>query len=317
MRSIPRILIAVALLVAGCSPSQPALPDSDPSALHDLFVGSNGVSFLGDISTYDWPDDGAKAGDLFRWIPGDATSADPSVAMRAAESASALANYLASHRPQLLDISTGIFDSDHTTVGALNPKLVQAYSEALVPYQGALACYSDDHRGFAPLNKECRAAVGDAINLVTVLNSDPTAEASFTNAAYRQMDDYITRFADGIVDPTRHFSRGPATAGRLLGILKSASAAGVAVRAPLEGVLQANYLITKRLLANDPNSGIPAEYFTDGTLMSPTEIGDRLGSDAVAGYGDSLSTYLTTRDNVETFITHDFYDAYKDVVASN
>jgi hypothetical protein len=51
--------------------------------------------------------------------------------------------------------------------------------------------------------------------------------------------------------------------------------------------------------------------------MSPTEISEKLGADAVAGYDDSLRTYLTNRNNVESFVSHDFYDTYRDVAGAN
>jgi hypothetical protein len=243
---------------------------------------------------------------------------DPAASTRAREAAHALASFLSGHSSQLLDIPTGWFGLDHTTAGNLNPKLVQAYAAALVPYQGALACYSGDVRGFESLNKDCSSALASARNALVVLNTDRQAATAFAEAAYKQMDTYFSRFASGVVDPSRRFDKGPVTAGRLLGLLQAASSqSGIRVRAPLEEASQANYLLAKALLSSDPNSGIPAEYFSGGTLMSPTEISEKLGAEAVAGYDDSLRTYLTNRNNVESFISHDFYDTYRDVAGAN
>src|SRR5258705_658730 len=132
------------------------------------------------------------------------------------------------------------------------------------------------------------------------------------------MDTYFSRFVSGVVDSSRRFDEVPVTAGRLLGLLQAASSqSGIKVRPPLEEASQANFPLAKALLSSDPNSGIPVEYFSGGTLMSPTEISGKLGADAVAGYDDSLRTYLTNRNNVESFISHDFYDTYRAVAGAN
>ena len=319
LRRISLVFCLALLFSAACASSDPALPaKDDPIAVHDALVGPQGQDFLSKITTHDWPDDGARAGEAFAWIAREAMSADPAVSTRAGEAAHALASFLSGNSSQLLDISTGWFGLGHTTAGNLNPKLVQAYAAALVPYQGALACYSGDVRGFESRNKDCASALADARSALVVLNTDNQAATAFAEAAYRQMDTYFSRFASGVVDPSRRFDEGPVTAGRLLGLLQAASSqSGIKVRAPLEEASQANYLLAKALLSSDSNSGIPAEYFSGGTLMSPTEFSEKLGADAIAGYDDSLRTYLTNRNNVESFISHDFYDTYRDVAGAN
>jgi hypothetical protein len=319
LRRVSLALILALLFSAACTSSDPTLPaPDDPIAIHDTLVGPQGQDFLSKITTHDWPDDGARAGEIFAWIPRDASSLDPAASTRAGEAAHALASFLGANHSPLLSISTGWFGLDHTTAGDLNPKLVQAYAAALVPFQGALACYSGDVRGFESLGKDCSSALANARNALAVLNTDRQAATSFAEAAYKQMDTYFSRFASGVLEPSHRFNEGPVTAGRLLGLLQAASSqSGIKVRAPLEEASQANFLLAKALIASDPNSGIPAEYFSGGALMSPTEIREKLGADAVAGYDDSLRTYLTNRNNVESFISHDFYDTYRDVAGAN
>jgi hypothetical protein len=319
LRRISLVFCLALLFSAACASSDPALPaKDDPIAVHDALLGPQGQDFLSKITTHDWPDDGARAGEAFAWIAREAMSADPAVSTRAGEAAHALASFLSGNSSQLLDISTGWFGLGHTTAGNLNPKLVQAYAAALVPYQGALACYSGDVRGFESRNKDCASALADARSALVMLNTDKQAATAFAEAAYTQMDTYFSRFASGVVDPSRRFDEGPVTAGRLLGLLQAASSeSGIKVRAPLEEASQANYLLAKALLSSDSNSGIPAEYFSGGKLMSPTDISEKLGADAIAGYDDSLRTYLTNRNNVESFISHDFYDTYRDVAGAN
>jgi hypothetical protein len=167
------LVFCLALLFsAACASSDPALPaKDDPIAVHDALVGPQGQDFLSKITTHDWPDDGARAGEAFAWIAREAMSADPAVSTRAGEAAHALASFLSGNSSQLLDISTGWFGLGHTTAGDLNPKLVQAYAAALVPYQGALACYSGDVRGFESRNKDCASALADARSALVMLNT--------------------------------------------------------------------------------------------------------------------------------------------------
>ncbi len=86
------------LVSAACTPSAPALPtDASPAAVSEKVRGSGGSSFLGDITSFERPDDGRHAGELLSWIPRDAKSSDPETANRAGATAHAIATFLADH----------------------------------------------------------------------------------------------------------------------------------------------------------------------------------------------------------------------------
>ncbi|SRX94552.1 hypothetical protein MSP7336_02809 [Mycobacterium shimoidei] len=77
----------------------------------------------------------------------------------------------------------------------------------------------------------------------------------------------------------------------------------------------AYYTIASPLIANDPNSHIPAQYFApDGHLLSPTEIqnSENLGSGELASYYASLNEYLE-QHGLGSDVDVKFRDSYENV----
>ncbi|SRX94553.1 hypothetical protein MSP7336_02810 [Mycobacterium shimoidei] len=312
MIRLAQFIAAAMLLLAGCTASTPALPPAgDTSQIHDLVAGPGGADFLSSLSTYKWPDGGASAAGLFGWIPRDAASTDSVVATRAGETAHALARFLGTHESELLSVRTGRFGLKHRDLGALNPKLVQGYAAALTPFQGAIACDSSNSRGFDLLGEDCASAIVYARSIFTLLNTDPVAASDFSEAAYRHMDAYIERFAEGVGKRAATFPQGPQVAGRLLGLVTvGASRSGIKVPTVQDAENRAYYLTAKAVLPKGTNPGLPPEYFANGELMSPEDIDKKLGSDALADYYASLATYLRGVDDAESHISKDLRQAY-------
>lgn len=308
-----QVLVAVMLLVAGCTTSAPALPPAgDVVKIHDLLVSPTGVGFLTNLSTYKWPDGGLRAGELFNWIPPDAGSADATVATRAGDAAHALASFLGKHESGLLSVHTGWFGLKHRAVGSLNPRLVQGYAAALIPFQGVLACDPAESHGFKPLGEDCPSGIVYARSVFTLLNTDPLAAANFADAAYRRMDTYIERFAEGVGNRSAPFPRGPQLAGTLLGLITvGAARSGIKVPTVQDEENRANYLTAKTVLPKGTNPGLPPEYFANGELMSPDEVEKKLGRDVLAEYFASLETYLGGIDNAESHISNDLRQAFR------
>jgi hypothetical protein len=307
-----RFVVVFALVLAGCGTHEPALPPaSDNDKIHDLLVGPGRDEFLSGLSSYAWPDGGARAGKLFDWIVPDSASANTAVASRAGQTAHALAAFLGSHESALLNISTGWLGMKHRTLGALNPKLTQSYASALIPFQRALACDPTAPSGFAQLDKSCAAAIPTARSVFILINTDGKAAKIFTDAAYGNMDSLIKRFAQGLIDPTNHFDEGPRIAGTLLGLVH-AGADQSKVDAPTvqSEENRANYLTASIVIPRGTNPGLPPEYFSNGQLMSPDEISHQIGPHALAGYYASLALYLRNVDSAESRISTDLRRAY-------
>jgi hypothetical protein len=307
-------LLTIAAALAGCDKAAPALPaDITPATVHDLVTEPSGQQFLFTISDYAWPDGGARPASLFHWIPTNAESSDPAAAKQAAETAHPVATMLAAHRSDLLNLPSGWLGRDRTTVGNRNPILVREYAAALIPFQRALVCDAQDAPGFGMLADSCDAALAQARQVIAVLRTDSSAAQTFTDAAYRTIDDYFAAFTDGGPSNSANPSAAaPRYAGSLLGLL-AANADNVAVkpRSPDEELINARYVVVSGLLKNDSNSDIPQSYFAQNKLMGPQQIREKLGYSGLQEYNSSLTTYLINHGNIEALISSPFRTAYE------
>ena len=165
------VMAALLALVVGCtSHGEPELPaNTDTAGIADRTTGPDGQTFLREITTASWNDDGQRAAELFAWIPRDAQSTDRSAATRAGRTAHAIASFIA--------------DEKDSIAGApANPALWQAYAQSLVPYLGAFVGDESGVTGFAPLdglNSQMRRTA--AVFAAMARNSD--ANRIFADAA--------------------------------------------------------------------------------------------------------------------------------------
>ena len=138
-----------------CGSSAPGLPtDTSPAAVHDLLTGTERPDFLNAISTYDWDDGGAQAGKLFEWIGTGATSADPAVATRAGESASAITHSSRTQRP-VAQASVGPIRHQRQDHWGAEPGLTRAFASTVTPFLAAIVCDDRGTMGFTPLDPDC------------------------------------------------------------------------------------------------------------------------------------------------------------------
>lgn len=156
----------------------------------------NSDHFLYNLTHEEWDDDGAAAGSLFDWTDVPPGSPDAKVA---AETASTYADYVGSHRVDLLkldgDSITGL-DGVHT-LGEVNPHLVQAMSYGLVPYVDDMAGMGDSPF-FAAIDSASERDSGmmpDAKGVFAVLNSDVGSATTINSAAYREALEHEVAFA--------------------------------------------------------------------------------------------------------------------------
>lgn len=164
--------------------------DDDHQIINDHLMGRNGVNvddFLHDINTTAWEDDGKAAGYLFSWT-GD-VGADGQPSLMAAEVAERYADYIGSHRPELMNI-------DGQTLGQLNPELVQQYSNGLVPFVGEMGGLQySEHFQIDDEGLRLSGQMPDAKGVFAVLNTDQLAATTLNDAAYHEAIKYETAFA--------------------------------------------------------------------------------------------------------------------------
>lgn len=302
---VTSLLLSVLLVTTSCGTSAPPVPsERSPAALHQLLTGPDGSAFLTSLSTHAWDDGGTEAAELFEWIGRDATSPDSTMATHAGEAAEVLARFLSDERDKLLDIPSGFLDIDHTTVGTLNPALVSAYADALIPFQGRLVCDYRTTVGFDLIADGCDDSIVAARPIFEVLGSNPAAFEHFSDAIHTRIAEYIELFADN--DPTSSSNPYPsmlAYSGRLLGLLAVGARQAASAPPDIEDeIVNVNYVLAESILRRTPASQFPARYIQSGQILAPADIRQRLGDDEYSAYVQSLATFLHKAANVDEMV---------------
>jgi hypothetical protein len=168
----------------------------DHQIVHDHLLGThgdNGDHFLKDVNNYRWHDDGKAAAGLFSRTNESHGGSESTIA---AETAGKYANYIGSHKDQLMRMPDGF---SHTTLGQANPELVRGYAHGLTPYMADIASLSsaDRHDPFDfldPANPERPNAKG----LFSVLGTDQQAYTEFNGAADKLTVEESHRYAEDV-----------------------------------------------------------------------------------------------------------------------
>ena len=278
------VMAALLALVVGCtSHGEPELPaNTDTAGIADRTTGPDGQTFLREITTASWNDDGQRAAELFAWIPRDAQSTDRSAATRAGRTAHAIASFIA--------------DEKDSIAGApANPALWQAYAQSLVPYLGAFVGDESGVTGFAPLdglNSQMRRTA--AVFAAMARNSD--ANRIFADAASQRARTFEAAFAKAAVAEPASADRGEAQRNLLQAArLRSLVATGAYLADPKSDKPAVAYAQTElayqvaSLTARPGDLHIDPNYFgNNGRLLSQSEIPD----DSWSLYDSQLTVYL-------------------------
>ncbi|MCV7280832.1 hypothetical protein H7J88_14375 [Mycolicibacterium flavescens] len=148
----------------------------DHQIVHDHITGTHGddgQDFMMDVSTHEWNDDGKAAGGLFEWTK-DANNPI------AAETANVYAEFLGRESDNLLAID------GNRQIGDINPELVKAFSNGLMPYQEELVEENPSvDTAFEPLD-DLGSSMDKTKGLFAVIDSQPDAAREFNEAAYRK-----------------------------------------------------------------------------------------------------------------------------------
>lgn len=277
-------VIALVGLVVGCTSDEPQLPAStDAAAIADRVTGADGRAFLNEITSASWNDDGRRAGELFAWIRRDAKSADRDAAIRAGETAQAIASFLADDRESLSDAPA-------------NPALWRSFVSSLVPYLGAMVGDERGVAGFAPLDG-LDSQMRHTASMFAAMTKDADANRIITEAAAARAHSYEVAFAVAAVAEPLMAHRGDAQqnllrAARLRSLIKTGAYIadpGSEKPAPALAQTEVAYQVAS-LTARPDDPHIDPKFFRDGRLLSPTEIPD----DSWSIYDSQLTVYLAT-----------------------
>ena len=299
--------IAVLLVLTGCTSSDqpPQLPSStDHAALSSVVLSANGANFLRDITGHAWDDGGREAGDLFAWIPRDAQSQDQAVAVRAGETAHAIASFLTDERESLTDAPA-------------NPELWQSFSAALVPYLGAAVGNGSDVAGFAPLD-DLQSSMTRTVGLFLAMTKDTQASRALVNDATSRAASDEEAFADAVTtDPTpatiaAEAERTLLPAARLRSVIAtSAHVADPDSEQPSSAPAQTRVafeVASRTARVGDPTID-PKFFGSNGRLLPP----DQIPSKDWSVYDSQLSVYLASPPAVNEAISR-FGRVYQRIV---
>lgn len=147
-----------------------------PNAPGTVPYDYNSDDFLSDIMKTSWSDDGKDAASLFNWTNEQANGPEAGIASATAER---YAQFIGSHRGELMDIHTA-FGTD--TLGQVNPELVQGMGHGLTPYMADIASVEGGSAdNFQPLETDSTRPLAKGI--FAVLGTDVDAYREFNGAA--------------------------------------------------------------------------------------------------------------------------------------
>lgn len=292
VRNAVLLIAGVTAGLVACSSSEPELPSStEPSAVHQFLTDDDATSALQRISTYDWPDEGARTATYFDWIGPDATSSDPAVATRAGESAHAIATFLADKKSEL---------------GSISPKLVAAYAAALTPFQAAMVGDDEGVHGFGTLGQPEDLSSAHAV--FDVIATNPEAGRQFVDSAYDRAAAVAADAArKGCRDKAVAAAVGPPavrTAAALSGLAASADEQVDDRKPPLDDIVHA-MAIGCLSVAEEPPRGRITDYIENGKLMPPEDVLRR--DKTLEAYYQSQRDYVANQG----LSTADFYDWWR------
>lgn len=146
--------------------------------------GDDGQDFLKDVTTHEWSDDGKAAGSLFEWTK------DSPESKLSAETANVYAEFLGRESGDLLAIN-----GNHQ-IGDMNPDLVKAFANGLMPYQDELVTdqpkvNTDFHR-----LDDLGSTMDKTKGLFAVIDSQPEAARDWNKAAYNNALEMQNSFAE-------------------------------------------------------------------------------------------------------------------------
>jgi hypothetical protein len=161
----------------------------DHQIVHDHLTGTHGddgQDFLHDITKHEWNDDGKAAGQLFEWTK-NSTGPDGQIA---GETANVYADYLGTHSAELLAID------GNRQIGDMNPDMVKAFSNGLMPYQQELV--TDQPAIDTPFHRidDLGSTMDKTKGLFAVIDSQHDAARDWNRTAYNNALDMQKSFAE-------------------------------------------------------------------------------------------------------------------------
>jgi hypothetical protein len=195
----------------------------DSKVVHDTLAGPSGQSFLSQLHSHQWQDDGLAAGNLFHSVDTDAVITNPGdptqtlLANRAASTARIEANFLGDPHHDMLNLAGG-----RDSLGQVNPALAQGLARDLSHYIPDMVGDPLGNTGDFGGRLDGDAAGDNQLHsklVFAALDSDPTAAGILHDAASKVGDTYIHQTAQAIQDGHGYAEQHMAALGRLHAVM--------------------------------------------------------------------------------------------------
>jgi len=268
---------------------------ADPGKREDIF---------GPLLTNEYSkDDGAAVQDMLSWIEGDATSPDTAVADRAGAAASGLANYVAGHKDELLNVNGAYSES----IGATNPRATQGIASALSPYIADMAGVADDKTATRNFYWGTDDDHSKALSVFTVMDTDKDAATYFNAQAFMTTSELQQAWANSAVaNPEEPNGELASRAGVIRGLIDQGLTAEAEERGKDAKAHGANSFANK----GEAYDGIKSALSTG---MKYTPVVKDVWAPAVDAYNtvakNSIVGVYLPPDTPATTVSYDTYDA--------
>lgn len=307
------VAVAIVLMVAFGTTScggAPQLPVDQAQAYAEI-SHPGGEDFLLRLSSFDWDDGGKAAGESFRWISADARSPQAKQAEHAGQAAYVIAEFLASRHDELSHLSAGWFGLQNKPLGELNPDLLQGFSSALTPYQGAFIGDSRGVSGFPKIAGPDDADLSQLKAIFSVIDGETQIGNQFARAADERVRTYLKEYARQRSTGQPSARDALANAGSLAGVVaggaRQSGNKSIKVHTARYWANWANYEMASALGVRPAEGSIGNEFFTaEGALKSP----DNVSSEELVLLSNALQNLVFRAGitDIDAELRH-FYDA--------
>ncbi|GAB0106840.1 hypothetical protein JMUB6875_58300 [Nocardia sp. JMUB6875] len=196
----------------------------DKIVVHDILTdtgvptGTN-TKVLDNLLHHEWANNGAGVQKMLSFVETDATNPTEAISIRAGQTATTVADYVASHKDGLLKLN-----GSGESLGQVNPLAAQGLGSALSPYVANLVGVPDrflNTEGFKAPQFDVGTADRDAARAIfTVIDTNKDAAVAFNTRALETAQNLQSQWVQSVLaDPANPHNELATKSGTILGLV--------------------------------------------------------------------------------------------------